>query len=636
MAVPILRAHKFKGAGSPEIFPLINGTVLGTSEGAFGSLESPVVHTTTGPRVFRRIIEAFGKVFLIHGPDIREKDEGGIENWGVVNSILVGSDEPDGRCSGWYLIHPAGSPLLAFLWKGNTIPGNSSDIYKTFTYDGVIWTTTSLGVSNGAITTGMSISFRDSIFWFQPNLGFTVIEHNFLLSTTTTYIVEDITDQRHAYFVVVENMLHLVADSPIAQGYKLYRFLGGAFVFLEIASITRAVPQDEGGCWGFPDGEDLIGFQCGEEVGFDFGDTAIRWVRAGDETPLRIDNPVFPAAIRPGGVLAVATATWEGIVDNNSNPGLPPTIHVWRMPGPAHSGTRVSYTWQFRALTHDSVTGGPFVVGEIVTGGTSGATGQITKVGAGKIHMTNVSTVLFQSSEVLTGSTSGATANGTSVLTEQPLILNGTSISADFSIPMAMDSIGPDIPSFPAVRIEIGITGVRLTHGATTGGPFQLGETITGGTSGATGTLFIDNLGNLVVFPTNPSTLFANGEVITGSISTAFSTMTSGPAANTSIPSKEIAGGTKHYFRVYGSTPDPVPVTTLYSSAEEQAPEITESIIAVNLESGTPPGLAPTISSGTILNLPADDGVRVWSLSHDSVGGGFSAGDVIELSLKGV
>ena len=60
-------------------------------------------------------------------------------------------------------------------------------------------------------------------------------------------------------------------------------------------------------------------------------------------------------------------------------------------------------------LTHGTVTDGPFVVGETVTGGTSGATGVIVALDTGYVKVNNVFGT-FSSTEDITGGTSSATA----------------------------------------------------------------------------------------------------------------------------------------------------------------------------------------------------------------------------------
>lgn len=64
------------------------------------------------------------------------------------------------------------------------------------------------------------------------------------------------------------------------------------------------------------------------------------------------------------------------------------------------------------ALAHGTVTGGPFEVGETVTGGTSTATGTVVRVGSAMIWVTTTGTA-FEDAELLTGGTSSATATTT-------------------------------------------------------------------------------------------------------------------------------------------------------------------------------------------------------------------------------
>ena len=62
-----------------------------------------------------------------------------------------------------------------------------------------------------------------------------------------------------------------------------------------------------------------------------------------------------------------------------------------------------------RRIYHGAVTGGPFQIGEIITGSISTATGVITSVGSVFVLYTPLSGTL-QASETITGGTSGATA----------------------------------------------------------------------------------------------------------------------------------------------------------------------------------------------------------------------------------
>lgn len=68
---------------------------------------------------------------------------------------------------------------------------------------------------------------------------------------------------------------------------------------------------------------------------------------------------------------------------------------------------------QLRFVNIGAITGGPFLQGETITGGTSAATGivhQTTATGAGTIQYVRTSVATFTNGETITGGTSGATA----------------------------------------------------------------------------------------------------------------------------------------------------------------------------------------------------------------------------------
>jgi len=71
---------------------------------------------------------------------------------------------------------------------------------------------------------------------------------------------------------------------------------------------------------------------------------------------------------------------------------------------------------------HGAVTGGPFDLGETITGGTSSATGVVGWVGSGFVELVDVSGT-FSSGETLTGSISLATAAATSIETLADMVV---------------------------------------------------------------------------------------------------------------------------------------------------------------------------------------------------------------------
>lgn len=86
--------------------------------------------------------------------------------------------------------------------------------------------------------------------------------------------------------------------------------------------------------------------------------------------------------------------------------------HQWNYDAEAGAApaTNDEYVWG-AFLDHGAVTGGPFAVGEKVTGGTSGAVGRILSVdGTNTSLVVSTESGTWASGEVLTGFTSGATA----------------------------------------------------------------------------------------------------------------------------------------------------------------------------------------------------------------------------------
>ncbi|HUW16293.1 MAG TPA: IPT/TIG domain-containing protein [Actinomycetes bacterium] len=122
----------------------------------------------------------------------------------------------------------------------------------------------------------------------------------------------------------------------------------------------------------------------------------------------------------------------------------------------------------YRKLLHGTVSGGPFTVGETITGATSAVTATIKEVGAGFLLVDAVSGE-FTASETLNGAASSASASFTSI---------------------------GDLP-------------------------FQVGEVVTGASSGSTGTLATLAPLKLVA----PSAAFSDGEQITGGTSGARATL---------------------------------------------------------------------------------------------------------------
>jgi len=200
-------------------------------------------------------------------------------------------------------------------------------------------------------------------------------------------------------------------------------------------------------------------------------------------------------------------------------------------------------------LAHGAVTGGPFQVGETVTGGTSSATGVVTQVEAAYLMIKTV-TGDFQNGETITGGTSsasaalnadptvptfsdsetitGQTSSNTATVQEAATMkcdtfsgdmTDGEEILGGTSAARATLASSDCMNGFVTVSIENanGHRDSKVNHGTVTGGPFQRKEIITGGTSGATAKISLVGDGFLKV--SQVSGQFTASETLTGGTS---------------------------------------------------------------------------------------------------------------------
>ncbi|WP_436516185.1 T9SS type A sorting domain-containing protein [Ekhidna sp. To15] len=148
-----------------------------------------------------------------------------------------------------------------------------------------------------------------------------------------------------------------------------------------------------------------------------------------------------------------------------------------------------------------TVTGGSgtFIQGEVVTGGTSGATGTVHYRSGSLIAIRDVTGTFIN--EGITGSVSGATTTVTNYATRRVL-------SNEFLSTLPIDHIGY-IYSSAVIPV-----------------PFTIGETITGGTSGATAVVYRNYSSNYIFIRFTSTTQFEVGEVVTGGSSGSTLTVT--------------------------------------------------------------------------------------------------------------
>jgi archaellum component FlaG (FlaF/FlaG flagellin family) len=579
MAIPTLRAHKFKGSGSAQVYDILTGTTLGSQVGAnFSTLE-------TASNIFMRpgctYCEFLGKEYVIQGNTVRERNQGGTGVWGAIYTNVQAG--PTNAHSGLHIIHPNGVPTMVYGYT-RTSGGNP---YAVSTIDGINFNEILIASANlNTSSNSTGTTYRDALVWCGGGnvTGGTGQSAYFDFSTLTGVVTltggSAYTGGVHTDLCVASNNLFLVRipNQTATTQWDVLRWGGSSWTGFG-ATLTGAqidnVPNIGGGPCLFEDPAtgDLVAIVPGQNPSSQVGEFFFRIEDLTDTaTVTDISATVLQAKYRPTGGSGSAGAQWYSMVDNDTDPTTP-IVYLFRSPGNGLNGTYRVFQWNgFGGLISNPVTA---------------------------------------------STTDGA-----------------TSISTDFSICNFKDGIGERIPTVLAsptgqgARAELGVSAILLTHGAVTSGPFNLNETITGA-GGATATLLIDNTGSLVVFATN-STAFINGEVITGT-GGAFATLSAGPS-NTSAPPTEVGGGTKRYFQVYGDTPSTVSIR-LYVNATEGAPDVQGTIVSVTSESGTP-ATTPSVTGNAIINLTPDLGVGLWSLVHNATADGFVVGDVYEVALK--
>lgn len=119
----------------------------------------------------------------------------------------------------------------------------------------------------------------------------------------------------------------------------------------------------------------------------------------------------------------------------------------------------------YQKLQHGTVSGGPFTVGETITGATSAETAVVEEVGADFLLVSSVSGA-FTASETLDGASSLASASYTSIG------------DLDFSVSESVTGVTSGAQGTLQSISPFKVSGVS-------GGPFTDGEDITGGTTGA-------------------------------------------------------------------------------------------------------------------------------------------------------
>lgn len=420
-AIPTGFAVNYKGSGTVQVFPLLNGITLDAQDGSDVGNASPpaleAISATTMNNQGNRACEAFGKRYVLHGFRVYEKDEGGAGLWDEVTGLALSPTSP--QHSGLHVLYPAGVETLAFLCE------ITNNLHAVHTTDGVNWTDTDTGLVINALTSHSgSIVFRDAIFWRVTGsvAANRVKSYDFNLGAVSSFAPTGSGNgaNTNGAFCIHQGELFFVEEQQTDP--KLFRLDGSVFTFviepqtlgsLNIASVMGM----------FSDGFDIILMggtaAAGVIEAFRLSDVLL----GGSPSSTTITSPVlnnFPASAITGFFPSIASHPDPSTAEQRA--------YIQYRQGNNNTGSFDPFLFLYRRITTGTHTGS-YVLGETVTGGTSGATGIATDIVIDtSLSLTDV-VGTFQNGETLTGD-GGATSTSSSTLDEQAATAQGAGISA--------------------------------------------------------------------------------------------------------------------------------------------------------------------------------------------------------------
>jgi hypothetical protein len=447
--IPTLSVVNYKGSGNVTVHKLLNGTTLDPAQDGSdvlaGNLEVPPATTNNHAN---RIVEAFGKRYLLHGERVYERDSGGSGNWG---SIFSAENISSYEHSGLHLLHPGGVPTLCFLdWtQGSAVRKHTSTNGTSFVTDSNIAT-----INGFADWIGPSIVFGNSIVWtLQGNTGGLLI-HDLALDTTIQPALtgNSTLDTPGVDLLVHKNKLFIVYQG--SNSINIDRLDGSS-----LTNIFLTTPFTQGGAVPtiFSDGDEIILF--------------FNQFSAGDNVAYAITDPTgTPGSVLISTILDGITHTsphgWNKYVSIDPDP-TQATTYLWHNAGDPDTGTFDLYRYRYRQITHGAVTNGPFTLNEFVEQAGTGARGRVMESDGSSLDLTDV-TGTFNNTGVITGDSSGAFATATSLLVYQTLVSLGSGISkANFGITNVSDGGLDRIPTAPSARPAFDGIPVEIAGGST-------------------------------------------------------------------------------------------------------------------------------------------------------------------------
>ena len=444
-ALADLSVVNYKGSGAVSVWKMLGGKLVDpiqdgedVGNGSPPGLEV-IANGTNNNNHANRLLDAFNSRFLLHGYRIYDRNVPTDGKWANVDGNA--QDATGVNHSGLHKLYPNGIETLAFLFVVSDV------LHVMSSTDGVVWVDTNTGLALGTFAAvGHSIVFRNLIFWFyRGSDGNEVRSYDFVLNNAVEYNLPGLDPFNNAsqMWHVHQNTLFIIGHVS-GQDPHLFRFDGS--VFTDVGEILNGdVSQDATyGMWS--DGDDLL--------------TA--WVVQSGNTKRcqRLSDVLL------GGSMVVndADVILSGIVGATSPSGFIPIVmihpdpsvfsqraYLWHRNGDTQTGTFNPNLVNYRQILTGAHTT-PFSLGEIVTGGTSGAVAVVTDIADNSsLSFTNVNGV-FQNAEALNGSFGGSTTSA-GLLVDVAATPQGTGLLAsNYGLPCVTDGGLDRIPANPNPR----------------------------------------------------------------------------------------------------------------------------------------------------------------------------------------
>ena len=451
------------GGSFSQIGPNLNTAIEGHAAGF--SLPQNLVTPFPGGR----LVALVQNVLEVYDP---------VANSWTVAHTATGTSGSSGityKHSGLHVIDDGGTPTLVYLRSSsanvaiNAIRSTDLVSFSDLTIGG------SFNILSGGIGTGFP--YRGLLYLHLGDAGGNDI-YVYNPSNNTATLVGYSADANSSQFAdwTSHDSKNLFIDQVGSATTEVFQFISGSPVSVHTLTSPQVPTAAQGtGCHACltvdPIGGNLLAFWPSQD-----GSSALHWNCAelipngsGGFTQNTIGSTVLPADWQNGGAKALATSMVESLADDEST-ATAVELHISYLSTDSSGGIRTTYKWNGigvamgpavvttvgssyaisapkigdaprfyvvgdlgiaktgattliksgkrltftcdgdpLVLAHGAVTGGPFAVGEVVTGGTSSASATVTKVNAASLEL-GLASGTFVDAELLTGGTSGATA----------------------------------------------------------------------------------------------------------------------------------------------------------------------------------------------------------------------------------